>query len=154
MGKESPAAGGAFQDQHAKGNGGMTIQETLKQDLKAAMKAQDETRKEALRVILGEMARQARKELSDAETVGVLKKLIKSERELIAARGSGEDSDFVRVVESYLPRQAGEAEIEAWIREHVDFSRYGNKMQAMREIMQHFGARADGNAVKGILGRM
>jgi hypothetical protein len=133
--------------------GRMTIQETIKHDLKEAMRTRDETRKDALRVILGELARQARKTLNDAETVAILKKLIKSEKELLAARGGGGESDFTRVVEGYLPRQATEEEIEAWIRTHVDFSRYGSKMQAMRDIMQHFGPRADGNMVKGILAR-
>jgi uncharacterized protein YqeY len=132
----------------------MTIQETIKSDLKEAMRAQDEARKDALRVILGEMARQARKTLTDAEAVGILKKLIKSEKELLAARGSGEESEFIRVVEGYLPRQATEGEIDAWIRAHIDFARYGNKMQAMRDIMQHFGPRADGNTVRAVLARL
>jgi hypothetical protein len=42
-------------------------------------------------------------------------------------------------------------EIEAWIREKIDFSQYKNKMQAIGTIMKHFGKTADGKLVNQIL---
>jgi len=42
-------------------------------------------------------------------------------------------------------------EIVAFIQEHIDFSQFKNKMQAMAPIMKHFGETADGHAVKKIL---
>jgi hypothetical protein len=56
--------------------------------------------------------------------------------------------------ENYLPKMATEAEIRSWIEHHIDFSKLKNKMQAMGQIMKHFGSAADGNAVKNILQQM
>jgi hypothetical protein len=46
---------------------------------------------------------------------------------------------------------APESEIADWIRVNIDLTSYTNKMQAMGDIMRHFGGRADGNTVKKIL---
>ncbi|MBU0988409.1 MAG: GatB/YqeY domain-containing protein [Proteobacteria bacterium] len=132
----------------------MKLQEQIKKDLTAAIKARDEEKKNALRVILGELSRLYKKELPDNEIVNILKKLIKAEKEVIEKKGEKEDSEFIRVVECYLPKMATEAEIKNWIEQHIDFSAFKNKMQAMGQIMKHFGATADGNIVKQILGQM
>lgn len=129
----------------------MTIQEKIKQNLTAAIKAKDEEKKNALRVAMGEFGRSDKKSLSDEEVIKVLKKLIKSEKELLQQKGGAENSPFIDVIAAYLPQMAGEAEIIAWIDENIDFSRFKSKMQAMGPIMQHFGAQADGNLVRAIL---
>lgn len=131
----------------------MRLQETIKKDLSAAMKARDESRKEAIRVILGEFARSGKKELTDEEVIGVLKKLVKSEKELLDRKGK-RTSDFIGVVEGYLPKMASREDVTAWIASNIDFSQYKNKMQAMGPIMKHFGAAADGNEIKKILQEM
>jgi len=128
----------------------MRLQELIKKDLAVAMKAKDDGRKDAIRVILGEFARFGKKELADEEVVGVLKKLVKSERELLSRKGES-DSGFIKVVEGYLPKMASREEVVAWIEANIDFSQYKNKMQAMGSIMKHFGAMADGNEIKKIL---
>jgi len=116
-----------------------------------AMKAKDEDRKSTLRVIMGEFARADAKELSDDEVIKVLKKLIKSEKETLAQKGSDEDTVFIQIIETYLPQMASEDEIVAWVRNNIDLTQFKSKMQAMGPIMKHFGARADGNVVKNIL---
>lgn len=128
----------------------MSLQEQLREDLKIAMKAKDTDKTGGIRILMGEFARQPVKELSDDQIISIIKKLIKSERELLAAKGE-ESSPFIEVMESYLPRQASAEEIKAWIEENIDFSSFGNKMQAMKPIMQHFGASVDGNTVKKVL---
>jgi len=132
----------------------MSLQEHLKKDLAAAMKAKDEEKKSILRVILGELARQPQKESDDGEIVKVIKKLIKSEKEVLTQSGAGETNRFIEVAETYLPQMAGEAQIRAWIRANIDFSDYKNKMQAMGPIMKHFGDSADGATVKKVLQEM
>jgi uncharacterized protein YqeY len=132
----------------------MDLQGQLKQDLAAAMKAKDEEKKSILRVILGELGRQSQKEIADGEVIKIIKKLIKSEKEVLAQSGGGETDRFIEVAESYLPRMAGEEEIRTWIGATIDFSAYKNKMQAMGPIMQHFGDRADGATVKKVLQEM
>lgn len=128
----------------------MRLQELIKKDLAGAMKAKDEGRKDAIRVILGEFARSGKKELSDEEVIGVLKKLLKSEKEMLSRKGES-GSDFIGVVEGYLPKMATREDVVAWIEANVDFGQYKNKMQAMGPIMKHFGAMADGNEIKKIL---
>ena len=129
----------------------MTIQEKIKQDLTVAIKAKDEETKSALRVAMGEFGRSDKKELSDDDVIKTLKKLIKSEKETLEQKGQAQASAFIEIIQEYLPDLAGEEEITAWIEAHIDFTRYKSKMQAMGPIMQHFGARADGNRVKSLL---
>ncbi|MFW2368427.1 MAG: GatB/YqeY domain-containing protein [Desulforhopalus sp.] len=72
----------------------MTLQESLKEDLKKAMKARDADRTGAIRILMGEFARQSEKTVSDDQVIGIIKKLIKSERELLAAKGEEGSSAF------------------------------------------------------------
>ena len=132
----------------------MMLQEQIKKDLAVAMKAKDEEKKSILRVIMGEFGRQANKSLPDNEVVGIIKKLIKSEKEVLAQSGKAETNRFIEVAEAYLPKMADENDIKAWIAANVDFAQFKNKMQAMKPIMAHFGAAADGNLVKQILQQM
>jgi uncharacterized protein YqeY len=132
----------------------MNLQAQIKKDLSAAIKEKNENKKDTLRVILGEFGRLYKKELSDDEVVNILKKLIKSEKEVLEQKGEAADSAFIRIIKNYLPKMATEAEITAWIQQNVDFSEFKNKMQAMGLIMKHFGATADGNSVKKILLKM
>lgn len=131
----------------------MSMQQMITDELKVAMKAKDSDRVGAVRILIGEFQRQPEKELSDEQVIGIIKKLIKSERELLASAGE-ENSGFLTVMEGYLPKQADEAEIKAWVEANIDFSEFNNKMQAMRPIMTHFGSSADGNVVKKILQEM
>ena len=132
----------------------MTIQEKIKQDLTVAIKARDDETKNALRVAMGEFGRSDKKELSDDEVIKNLKKLIKSEKELLQQKGETDNSPFIDVLSRYLPQMVGEAELVAWIKENIDFSQVKSKMQAMGPIMKHFGANADGNTVKEILQKL
>lgn len=132
----------------------MNLQTQIKKDLSVAIKEKDENKKDTLRVILGEFGRLDKKELTDDEVVKILKKLIKSEKEVLEQKGETADSAFIEIIENYLPKMATEAEIIVWIQQNIDLSRFKNKMQAMGLIMKHFGARADGNSVKEILQNM
>lgn len=128
----------------------MSLQKQMHTDLIVAMKARDTDKKEAVRIIMGEFGRQTEKELSDEQVIAIIKKLIKSEKELLAAKGE-QESAYIKVLESYLPRQASQEEIRAWIEANIDFSTFGNFMQAMKPVMAHFGAAAEGNLVKKVL---
>ncbi|MFO7837938.1 MAG: GatB/YqeY domain-containing protein [Desulfosalsimonadaceae bacterium] len=129
----------------------MRLQEKIRADLREAMKAKDEEKKNALRVLIGEFGRSEAKELEDAEVVKIIRKMIKSAQETLERTGSDADSGYIEVLESYLPRTVSDNEIRQWISLNIDFSRYKNKMQAMRDIMAHFGDSAEGSRVKAIL---
>lgn len=128
----------------------MGLQERIVADLKTALKSKDKAKTDAVRVLIGEFQRQPDKELTDQQVTAIIRKLIKSEKELLAASGS-DDSGFIEILEGYLPQQAGEEEIRSWIVDNIDFSQFNNRMQAMKPIMAHFGGKADGNTVKKIL---
>ena len=128
----------------------MGLQTTIRDDLKKAMKAKEEAKVSALRVLLGEFQRQGKKELDDSEAVAIIRKLCKAERETLDRIGQA-SSPYLEIIESYQPRQASEEEIRAWIKDNIDFAQLKNKMQAMRPIMAHFGSSADGDAVKKVL---
>ena len=128
----------------------MSLQEQISAELKTAMKSRDRVKTDAVRVLIGEFQRQPEKELTDQQVAGIIRKLIKSEKELLAASGS-EDSGFIEVLEGYLPQQAGEDEIRKWIAENIDLGEFNNTMQAMKPIMAHIAGNADGNTVKKIL---
>ena len=128
----------------------MSMQEKIQAELKVAILAKDTARTGAVRILIGEFQRQPAKVLNDEQVIAIIKKLIKSERELLAS-ASQETSDFLTIMEGYLPRQANREEIAAWIAANIDFSSYGSRMQAMKPIMAHFGSTTDGNTVKDIL---
>ncbi|MGB5984546.1 MAG: GatB/YqeY domain-containing protein [Desulfobacterales bacterium] len=129
----------------------MDLKETIKRDLKAAMKNRDEARKDALRVVLGELARSATKAADDDSVIQTLRKLRKSEKELLQQSARGDSSPFLQIIEGYLPQTANEAEIRQWIAQNIDFDSFPSRMQAMKPIMAHFGGRADGATIRRIL---
>lgn len=132
----------------------MGLQETIRQDLKQAMKEKDEEKRNTLRILIGEFGRFEKKELTDADVVKTVKKLIKSEQDALVHSGGPAASRYIEILESYLPQTASDEAIRSWIAGNIDFTRYKNKMQAMRDIMAHFGSSADGGQVKKILENM
>jgi uncharacterized protein YqeY len=128
----------------------MSLQQKIREDLKISMKTRNEGKTSALRVLIGEFQRQLTKELSDAEVVAIIRKLIKSETELLS-KSNQPASDFLHIMESYLPSEAGEDEIKQWISANIDFAQFKNKMQIMKPVMAQFAGRVDGNVVKKIL---
>ncbi len=132
----------------------MKLQAQIKKDLPSAIKAKDDVKKDTLRVVLGEFGRSDKKELSDDEVIKVLRKLIKSEKEVLEKKGDDSDSEYIRIIESYLPKMATNEEVKTWVEQNIDFSQFKNKMQAMGLIMKHFGSLADGNMVRKILQEM
>jgi uncharacterized protein len=128
----------------------MGLQQEIESQLIAAIKAKDKDRAGAIRILKGEFQRQPEKQLSDDQVVAIIKKLIKSEKELLEA-SKQEDSAYIGILQEYLPKQAGDDEVRTWIGENIDFSSFANKMQAMRPIMAHFGSSVDGAVVKKIL---
>ncbi|MDM8518236.1 GatB/YqeY domain-containing protein, partial [Desulfobacterales bacterium HSG16] len=86
----------------------MKLQEQVKKDLTAAMKAKDEDKKNTLRVLMGEFGRIDAKELTDDQIIKIMKKLIKSERETLKISGLKEETPFIGILEAYLPKMASE----------------------------------------------
>ena len=97
----------------------MSLAEDIKKRMFAAIKAGNTVEKEILRVAMGEItmtAARESKDLSDEEVQGVLKKLLKSARESIAAAPDDQKATLqqeIDVLEGFLPKSLSVDEIVA-----------------------------------------
>ncbi|MDO9041350.1 MAG: GatB/YqeY domain-containing protein [Desulfocapsaceae bacterium] len=146
---------------------GMPLLAKLRSDLKAAMLGRNEAVKGAIRIIISEFPTKITlpitlesgkkssrpkhdDEITNDEIITVIMGLCKSEKQTLEFTKQA-TSDYLQVLESYLPKMATEEEIMDWTRENIDLSKFKSPMQAMGTIMKHFGKTADGNAVKKVL---
>lgn len=139
----------------------------MKEDLKHSMLTRNEPVRDALRVVMGEFptkitaaitlesgkkSSRPKKddEIENDDIIAVILGLSKSEKQTLELKKEA-SSQYLEVLQLYLPEIATPDEIRSWIREHLDFSLVKSPMQAMGQIMKHFGRKADGNTVKAIL---
>lgn len=130
----------------------MELYNKIMSDLQKLLKG-DADQRNILKVIVGEFQRQAKPIASDDDVIKILKKFRNNELETLKLQGL-EGSLFLTTIESYLPSEATEEEIVAWIGGNIDFGKYKSKMQAMGDILKHFAGRTDGKIVKDILARL
>ncbi|UCH20078.1 MAG: GatB/YqeY domain-containing protein [Deltaproteobacteria bacterium] len=144
----------------------MPLHEKIKQDLKVATLKKDHQVKSALRLIMAEYPSltvpitltsgkkttrpKKSEEITNDDIFGIVQKLIKAEKTVLEVKKQ-ESSDYLEILNFYLPRMATPEAIKAWIEDNVDFTVLKNPMQAMGPIMKHFGKLADGQLVKQIL---
>jgi len=138
----------------------------LKDDLKKAMFGKDNQVRDTIRIIMGEYPGltvpitlesgkkttrvKKSEEITNDDLLGIIRKLVKSEKTILEIKKKN-SSDYLIILESYLPKMATKEEITAWVNENIDLSEFKNSMQAMGTIMKHFGKLADGNLVKKLL---
>jgi uncharacterized protein YqeY len=99
----------------------MTLKSKITDDMKVAMKAKDARRLSAVRLLLAAIKQREvdeRKDLSDAEIVSVIDKMIKQRRDSISQFQAANRQDLVEVetfelnlLSGYLPKQLTDAEI-------------------------------------------
>lgn len=101
----------------------MSLKSAITDDMKAAMRAKDSARLNTLRLLLAAMKQREvdeRIELTDADVLGILEKLIKQRRESIVQYEKGAREDLaaverreIEVLSAYLPQQMSAEEIAA-----------------------------------------
>jgi uncharacterized protein YqeY len=101
----------------------MTLKERITEDMKGAMRAKESARLSAIRLLLSAMKQREvdeRIELTDADVLGIIEKMIKQRRESIVQYEKGARADLadaekfeVGVLSAYLPQQMGESDIAA-----------------------------------------
>jgi uncharacterized protein YqeY len=144
----------------------LPLQDKLKEDLKLAMRTRHDALKNTIRQIMseffkltvpvvlegGKKSTRPKKpdEITSDDIIGIIQGLIKSEHILLEAKKES-TSEYLQILQNYLPRQVSREEIVAWIKANIDFGQYKNRMQAMGVIMKHFGKTADGKLVNQIL---
>jgi len=136
----------------------MSLKTRINEEMKAALKAKDARRLGAVRLALAAVKQREiddRKELSDAEVIGVVEKMIKQRRDSIAQYTAGGRKDLadqeqfeIDVLAAYLPQQASAAEVEAVIAEAIAST--GAKGAAdMGKVMGQVKAKLAGRADMG-----
>ena len=144
----------------------MALREQLNEDIKAAMKAREQDRLGALRLMLSAVKQREVDEritLDDAGVIGVVEKMIKQRRESIAQYEKAARQDLadrekaeIAVLEAYLPKQLSQAEVDAVVAEAIAAT--GAKSAAdmgkvMGVVKPKLAGRADMGAVSAMVRR-
>jgi hypothetical protein len=103
----------------------MSLKSRITDDMKAAMRAREAARLSTIRLLLAAIKQKEvdeRIEVSDADVLGILDRMIKQRRESITQFEAGGRPELaaaeraeIDVLQSYLPQQLSEAEIDALI---------------------------------------
>ena len=144
----------------------LSLHDKLRADLKQAMLGKDQEVRNTLRLIIAEFPKltvpltlesgkkstrlKKPEEITDDDVIGIIRGLSKSEQTVLEITGQT-TSDYLEILQSYLPKMIDREEIIIWVKDNIDFSQYKNKMQAMGPVMKHFGKLADGKLVNQIL---
>jgi uncharacterized protein YqeY len=136
----------------------MTLVDTVKQDLVAAMKAREADRVGALRMVLSELQKSSKD--GDGDETAVLRRERKRRLESASAfRDAGRDElaeteeAEARLIEAYLPAEMPEGELRGIIREAIAETGAASPKdlgRVMKALMAKVGTRADGKRVSAI----
>ena len=101
----------------------MSLKARITEDMKTAMKAKEAARLSAIRLLLAAIKQREvdeRKDLADAEVLGVIERMLKQRRDSISQYESAGRQDLadtekfeVGVLSAYMPQQLSDAEISA-----------------------------------------
>jgi uncharacterized protein YqeY len=107
----------------------LTLKSRVNDDLKAAMRTGDARRRDALRLLLAAVKQREvdeRKELGDADIVGVIERMIKQRRESITQFEKGGREDLARnerfendLLQGYMPQALSDTEIATAVAEAI-----------------------------------
>ncbi len=142
----------------------MGLAERLDEDLKSAMREQNELRRSVLRIVRSELHNEEKnqqKSLDEESVLAVINKLAKRNRESIEEFKKGNRADLVereeaelQVLLGYLPEQLTEEEISQLATQIVqDTAAQGpsDKGKVMSAIMPKVRGKADGAVVNKIV---
>jgi len=131
----------------------MSLTEQIQKDIVTAMKAQDEPRLSALRMVKSALQLKAVEKMSpldDKEAQAVLATLIKQRKESVEQFTKGGRQDMadkesaeIVLIESYLPKAAGEADVVAGVKA-VIAEMGAPTMKDMGTVMKNVMARFQG----------
>jgi uncharacterized protein YqeY len=107
----------------------MSLKARINDDLKTAMRGGDARRRDALRLLLAALKQREideRVDLTDADVVAIVEKLIKQRREAISQFEKGGRQDLVEnerfeldLMQTYMPQALSEAEVSGAVAEVV-----------------------------------
>jgi uncharacterized protein YqeY len=136
----------------------MALRERIDDDVKAAMRAGDAKRRDALRLLTAALKQKEvdeRKSLADADVIAVVDKMIKQRRDSVAQFEQGGRADLadhenfeIAVLQAYMPAALSEAEIAAEIQQAVAASGATGPSD-MGKVMSALRTRLAGRADMG-----
>ncbi|HEX7249146.1 MAG TPA: GatB/YqeY domain-containing protein [Burkholderiales bacterium] len=142
----------------------MGLKQQINEDMKAAMRAKDSARLSTVRLLLAAMKQKEvdeRVELTDADVVAILEKMIKQRRESIAQFEKASRQDLadkekaeVAVLSAYLPQRLGDAEIQKEINSvlaETGASGAKDMGKVMAALKARLAGRADMAAVSALV---
>jgi uncharacterized protein YqeY len=142
----------------------MKLKQQLQDDLKRAMREQDEVRKRTLRMALAAIKNkevEVQRELDDADVAAILQKEAKQRHETLDELRRVDRPDLVSseqaeldVLVEYLPRQLGRDEIAKLARQVIsDLNADGPRQmgQVMGALMPQLKGQADGKLVSQVV---
>lgn len=146
----------------------MSLETTLAQDLKTAMKAKDQAALRSIRAIKSAILLMKTDgtgdEITEEREIKLLQKLVKQRKDSldIYEKQGREDlavkeREEIEVIEKYLPKQMGEAELEVFIKGLIDQTG-ASSMKDMGKIMgmanKQLAGQADGKTISGVVKRL
>ena len=133
----------------------MLLKDRIQDDMKAALRAKEKQRLGAIRLILAAIKQREvdeRIDLSEAQALAVLEKMIKQRRESLAQYRSAGREDLaaqeafeIELIQSYLPAPLSEAELNALIA-HAIAATGAQSARDMGKVMAVIKDRAQGRA--------
>ncbi|MCL6487841.1 MAG: GatB/YqeY domain-containing protein [Alicyclobacillus mali] len=145
----------------------MAILDQLNEDLKQAMRDKDKVRLSVIRMVKSAAKNreiELGRALTDEDALAVIQKEIKQRRDSLQAFQEAKRTDLIEqaeqeiaVLESYLPAQLGDDEIEQLVKDvmaRVGAAGKADMGKVMRELMPEVRGRADGRRVQQIVERL
>jgi uncharacterized protein YqeY len=142
----------------------MTLKLQITEDMKTAMRAKETARLGAIRLLLTAMKQREvdeRIELTDADIIAIIEKMLKQRRDSISQYEAAKRQDLadvekfeVTVLQSYMPQQFSEAEITSAIAEVIaatGASGVQDMGKVMAAIKPKLAGRADMGKVSGLI---
>jgi len=147
----------------------ISLYDKIRQDMKIAMVNKDKEVRDTMRLIMGsfpnltvaitlESGKKSSRvkqpdEITNEDILDIIRKFVKSELTVLEHKKEA-TSDYLELLNTYLPKMATADEIKEWIQANIDFSQVKSPMQAMGTVMKHYGKLADGRVVQQILKSM
>lgn len=147
----------------------MKLEEQIQKDIMASMKAHDQIRLNAVRsiksaILLAKTSEGAKENLEDADVIKLIVKLAKQRKESAeqyktAGRPelAGNELAEAAVLEEYLPKQLGEEELEARLKEIIaglGASSPADMGKVMGAATKQLAGLADGRAISALVKKL
>jgi uncharacterized protein YqeY len=142
----------------------MSLKQQITEDMKTAMRAKETARLGAIRLLLAAMKQREvdeRIELTDADVVAIIEKMMKQRRDSISQYEAAKRQDLadvekfeMTVLQAYMPQQFSEAEVIAAIAEAIAATGATGPQdmgKVMGVVKPKLAGRADMGKVSGLI---